>query len=271
MPFGRNSPHPVGEIITNDLARTGQFNPVDPRAFPQYPESSEQIDWEAWRVRDIFYVVVGRVAQNGVGWELQYELIDTANKTVVSGLSYPRVGERDLRRAAHQIADRILKDVTGLPGAFDSRLAYVSRIGRGESATYRLVVADSDGYGPETVLTSRGQPILSPDWSPDGRRIAYTLFNGIRRAIWVHDIVSNNRYKIAEYKGINGAPSWSPDGQQLAVSLSRDGSPDIYLVNANGANLRKIASVPRANDTEPCWSSDGSTLYFVSDRGGTPQ
>jgi TolB protein len=145
----------------------------------------------------------------------------------------------------------------------------VTAAGTGKATRYALMVADSDGYNPQTVVRS-AEPLLSPSWSPDGRRLAYVSFESGNSAIYIQDIATGAREKVASFRGINGAPSFSPDGRQLALTLSRSGNPEIYVMDLGSRSLRQLTNTS-AIDTEPVWSADGGTIYFTSDRGGRPQ
>jgi len=160
----------------------------------------------------------------------------------------------------------VYQKLTGEPGAFDSRIAYVVKQGK----RFELQVADADGYGAQTVLASN-QPIMSPKWSPDGLRLAYVSFEDQKPVVYGQDLMSGKRWKIAAFKGSNSAPAWSPDGRQLAVTLTRDGGSQIFLVNADGHGTpRRLTTLGDIN-TEASFSPDGSSILFTSDRGGSPQ
>lgn len=174
-----------------------------------------------------------------------------------------------MRDVAHQISDAVYEKITGTPGAFWTRIAYVTATGLGRNARYALVVADADGYNPRTVVTS-SEPLMSPAWSPDGRKLAYVSFEGGNSGIWIQDIATGSRERITSFRGINGAPAFSPDGSKLAMSLSKGGNPDIYVMDLGSRHLTQLTN-HFGIDTEPAWSPDGATLYFTSDRGGRPQ
>jgi TolB protein len=148
---------------------------------------------------------------------------------------------------------------------FSTRIAYVNREGK----KYRLVVADSDGFGEQTLL-AYNEPIMSPAWSPDGSQIAYVSFERGHAAIFVQSLATRQRTVLADFPGSNSSPVWSPDGKQLAMVLTRDDSSQIYLVRNDGSDLRRI-TFSEAIDTEPSFSPDGKSLLFTSDRGGSAQ
>ena len=155
-------------------------------------------------------------------------------------------------------------------GAFDTRIAYVT-VKQDEAGQDRhsLQIADADGFNPQVLLES-GQALMSPAWSPDGKRLAYVSFEGDNSSVFIQNIRTGRREKVAAHEGINSAPAFSPDGGRLAMTLSKDGNPEIYVLHLAGNSLQRITR-HRAIDTEPNWSPDGGRLVFTSDRGGTPQ
>jgi TolB protein len=160
--------------------------------------------------------------------------------------------------------------MTGIPGVFNTKIAYITEQRSNPEERYRLIIADADGENARTMVQS-SQPLMSPTWSPDGRQIAYVSFEGGQSAIYVQTVRTGTRLRVSERVGINGAPVFSPDGQQLALTLSlNDGNLDIYTLNLSNQVLRRITN-NAAIDTEPVWSTDGNEIYFTSDRAGSPQ
>ena len=154
-------------------------------------------------------------------------------------------------------------------GAFWTRIAYVTASGSGGSMRYALMVADSDGYNPQTIVRS-AEPLLSPNWSPDGKKLAYVSFERGNSSIYLQDIASGARELVSSFRGINGAPSFWPDGRRLALALSRSGNPEIYVMDLGSKQLTQLTN-HFGIDTEPTWAPDGGSIYFTSDRGGRPQ
>jgi TolB protein len=176
----------------------------------------------------------------------------------------------NLRLLGHKVADWVYQKVLGVPGAFASRIAYVSVDGRAPRQRFQLIVADSDGETPKPVLESE-QPIMSPAFSPDGLWLAYVSFEARVAAIYVQKLATGERRRVSARRGVNGAPSWSPDGRKLALTLSGSaGNLDVYVLDLATQDLARVTDDPGI-DTEAVWSNDGLALYFTSDRSGGPQ
>ena len=272
MPYQGTAAAPatdVAAVVRADLERSGAFRTLPVASITERPTLGGEIQYPTWRALRQDYLVVGRVADAGDGsYRVEYELFDVAKQERMLGLAMTARASA-MRDVAHQMADAIYEKILGVRGAFWTRIAYVTAAGTGKATRYALMVADSDGYNPQTVVRS-AEPLLSPSWSPDGRRLAYVSFESGNSAIYIQDISTGAREKVASFRGINGAPSFSPDGRQLALTLSRSGNPEIYVMDLGSRSLRQLTNTS-AIDTEPVWSADGGTIYFTSDRGGRPQ
>ena len=270
---GAPPPHEVGGIVAADLGRSGRFKPLPTEDMLSKPSRGDQVDFRDWRALNVDNLVIGEISPNGPGGYLvKFHLYDVFRGEQLTGYSIPTT-ERDLRATAHRIADIVYETLTGQPGAFATRIAYVTSIrggtGKARTEQVELRIADADGYGAQTIVSSK-EPIMSPAWSPDGRKIAYVSFENAQPSVWVQEVFTGKREKLTSFKGINGAPAWSPDGRSLALTLSKDGNPDIFVMDVARRSLRPITR-HRAIDTEPAWSPDGRSLVFTSDRGGAPQ
>ncbi|HUO96508.1 MAG TPA: Tol-Pal system beta propeller repeat protein TolB [Steroidobacteraceae bacterium] len=271
VPFGGAGPLPVdaAQVIGADLERSGRFQALPRNSMLQTPTRAGDVDFAQWRLVKTDYVVIGRVVGDGERLAVEFELFNVVTGERLLGYSVPATST-SLRLAAHRAADMIYEKILGVPGAFATRIAYVSLEGSAATRHWRLVVADADGENPHTVVDSP-EPIMSPAWSPDGTQLAYVSFEGRLSAIYVQSLATGAREKVSARAGINGAPAWSPDGKRLALALSQpDGNVDVFVLELASRTLTRITDDP-AIDTEPCWAPDGRSLYFTSDRAGRPQ
>ena len=260
----------VAAVISADLSRTGRFRPMPRRDMVATPHTAEDVDLRDWRLLAMDNLVVGSVKPAAVGgYDVSFVLFDVFRGDQLAAMTYSSKGS-ELRYTAHRIADAIYERLTGSPGVASTRIAYVtSERGYDGGQRVTLQVADSDGYNPQTIVSSR-DPIMSPAWSPDGRRLAYVSFESRQTAIYIQELASGQRERVAAFKGINGSPAWSPDGRSMAMTLSKGGNPDIYVLDLVSRDLRQITD-HFGIDTEPAWSPDGGHIIFTSGRGGQPQ
>ncbi|MEZ5741119.1 MAG: Tol-Pal system beta propeller repeat protein TolB [Burkholderiaceae bacterium] len=256
-------PIDVTAVVRDDLERTGIFRLVDAR---QQLSDVDTIDFAALRSKGADAVVGGAIVRRPDGrFDIRYRLTDAVRQSSLGGESI-LASEDDLRYAGHRIADFIYEKLTGEKGVFTTRIAFVTK----QASLYRLNISDWDGQNIQTSLTSP-EPIISPAWSPDGKRLAYVSFESRKPVVYVHTLQTGARLAVANFRGSNSAPAWSPDSQSLAVALTRDGISQIYLVSADGSTSPKRLVSSSGIDTEPQFSPDGKSLYFSSDRGGSPQ
>jgi TolB protein len=255
-------PTSVTEIIRQDLARSGYFKNTENGNAVESDEGTP--NYKSWAARGADALVLGSVVQNGSQFEIHYKLFDVRKSLSLGGLNLNSSAD-NLRAVAHKIADDIIFKLLGERGVFSTRLSYVIKDGK----RYRLVISDADGQNIRNAMNS-GEPIISPSWSPDGKKVAYVSFEDRKPVIYVHELATGRRISLSNQKGNNSAPAWSPDGKKLAISLSKDGNTQIYSINADGTGLQRLS---RGNtiDTEPQYSADGRYIYFTSDRGGNPQ
>jgi TolB protein len=273
VPFGWQGgsvlPEDMSQIIGNDLRNSGYFEPIPRQNMISLPTQASEVIYRDWKALGAQYVLVGNIVPNGGRLQIQYALfnVNTEQQVMTGNVGG---GTDQLRDMAHHIADQSFEKLTGVKGAFSTRLLYVTAERMGANNTrYTLQRSDYDGARAVTLLQSR-EPILSPSFAPDGRRIAYVSFEQRRPRIFVQHIDTGRREQITNFEGLNGAPAWSPDGSRLAFVLSKDGNPEIYVMDMGSRQMRRITN-HYAIDTEPFWGKDGQTLYFTSDRAGRPQ
>ncbi|BBP45722.1 protein TolB [Thiosulfatimonas sediminis] len=272
VPFANsnNSQLDVATVVAADLKRSGQFKPLDSAKMPAFPTELTQINYDRWRALNMDNMVIGKVSQLPSGlFQVDMRLINLLRKEQVLGKRWSNVPQQGLRQVAHQISDAVYQELTGKRGAFNTQIAYVTLIKAAKQRFYTLEVADADGFNAQPILKST-KPIMSPSWSPDGKKLAYVSFEEGRSKVYVQTLGDSKRRLVAGYPGINGAPAWSPDGQKLAVTLSKGGNADIYVLDLNTNALEQITR-DRAIETEATWAPDGKSILYNSDRRGQPQ
>ncbi len=259
------APQKISAIVQADLERSGQFRSVPARSGAL--DENAKPDLVPWRQSGADSLVAGSISRLADGrYDVRFRLWDVVAGRDLGGQSYA-INQADLRLAAHRIADFVYEKLTGDKGIFSTRIAYVTKADQ----RYSLWVADADGEGAQPALTSP-EPIISPSWSPEGRQLAYVSFESRKPVVYIHDVASGKRRLVANFRGSNSAPAWSPDGRSLAVTLSRDGGSQLYTLDVTtaGSEPRRLTQ-SSSIDTEPIYSHDGKFIYFVSDRGGSPQ
>lgn len=260
----------VAAIVEADLVRSGLFAALPRTDMLETPSAIAQVDYRNWRAVNQENLVIGslsRSPQGGVA--VRFFLLDVYRGQQLLGFDMPAVTPDQLRVVAHQIADLIYEKLTGTKGYFNTQIAYVTAAGYGLARKFELVVADADGYNPRVIAKSK-ETLMSPSWSPDGKKLAYVGYERGRSAIFIHTLATGELRKFVSEKGINGAPAWSPDGNKLVVTLSFETNPDIYLIDIASGERKRLTD-HYAIDTEATFSPDGRTVAFTSDRGGSAQ
>ncbi|PCJ42215.1 MAG: Tol-Pal system beta propeller repeat protein TolB [SAR86 cluster bacterium] len=259
----------IDMVISNNLRNTGEFAPIDPVNMLSQPHEQDEVYFRDWRFLDSDYLLVGKISRNENSqlMQVQYEFFDVLREERLFG-EVITGNESQLRDIAHKISDLVFEEITGVRGAFSTKILYVKE-DQAEAFPYRLEMADADGGRPR-ILWEGEEPIMSPAWSPDGSQIAYVSFETGRSQIFIQNISSGVREQLTNFTGINSSPAFSPDGNRLAMVSSKDGNPDIYILDLRTRDIQRITN-HFAIDTEPSWTPDGSALIFTSERSSTPQ
>jgi TolB protein len=275
VPFGwegeePGAPYDIDDVIAADLNRSGRFRPIPEGDMLQKPTASVDVDFDDWSILAVEAIVIGKIIQTGANaYSVQFQAFDVFNREQLVGYRMP-ASRSTMRRVAHRAADMIYEKLTGIPGVFGTKVAYVSAEGQEENRNYSLIVSDMDGENQFTIMEST-DPIMSPAWSPDSRQLAYVSFEDSVSTIFVQTLRTGNRIKVSSRAGINGAPAFSPDGRKLVLTLGGvDGNLDIHVLDLRTRDLTRLTT-NRAIDTEGTWSPDGQSIFFTSDRSGGPQ
>lgn len=254
-------------IVRSDLAYSGLFSVLETAAGTP-PVLGAQPDYDAWLARGVEKMLIGRVARGANNViEVRFELHDsvTRRRLLARGIELTT----SVSHAAHRISDLVYETLVGVPGIFNTRLAFVE-VGRrdGKHRRYTLHVSDADGHNARSIYSS-SRALMAPVWSPDLRRLAYVSFENGFPEIFIQTLASAERRSLGQATGPADSPDWSSDGARLAYVSSVEGNPDIYVLDLATMTRRRYTR-SAAIDTEPSWGADGS-LFFTSDRSGSPQ
>ncbi len=267
VPFAGDSV--LSPIILNDLSKTELK--VTSRDLPQQPHSSGELagSLPVWQSMGIPYLVVGSTRSNRGKIVTDYEVVDVKSGRVIQGKQSLTAdnNKESMRYAGHVISDKVYELITGIPGDFSGRIAYIEEIGRGKDKVSRLKVMDADGENARTITEVTGS-IFSPTWSPDGNRIAYSVLRDKSYPIiYVQNVSGGGASVLTPFNGSNLNPSFSPDGSKILFSSSFEGSANIYEMSASGGQPRKLTNWP-SSEVQPNYAPDGKSFIFVSDRAG---
>ena len=258
----------VNNVIKGDLSRSGLFYPLDTRGVSSSPNSDKDVNFSQWKSLEAQFLIIGRVdslQKEKEKVKVSWSLIDIyKQQTILSGEYVGR--KTQIRAIGHKVSDKVYERLTGSKGVFHTKIAFVEKY---NNKKYKLNISDYDGYNVTSLLDSK-MPIISPRWSPDGKKIAYVSFEKEKPVIYIQEIATGKRKLLANFKGNNSAPAWSPDGKKLAIVLTYNANSQIYLINADGTDVKRLVR-SRAITTEPSWSPDGKEIYYTSNQGGGPQ
>ena len=257
------------KIISSDLESFGEFESLSTKEMLSMPQYEEEIFYRDWKLLDVDYLVLGLASQGNDSKEIivNFSIFNVTRQRLlkrsisVGSLSY-------LNSLAHVISDRIYSEINGLPGISSTKISYINQNNSSETKFF-LRVADIDGRNDSSIFSST-EPLMSPSWSSDGKRLAYVSFEEGTSRIFIQEIYTGRRKGLKLEKGINSSPTWSPKDMYLAAVLSKEGNPDIYRYDLKKDSWKQLTN-HFGIDTEPDWSPDGRRIIFTSNRSGTPQ
>ena len=265
----------IAQVLWDDLNFEKEFYLLPRDTYSSVPAAKrpEDVPFASWRELGADAVVFGTVQQQGGKSTVQIRLMNVRSRQTVFAKEY--FNASNPRAYAHTIADEIHMQQRGLRGVARTKLAFVSDRNRDsvlntveKREVKEIYIADYDGENQRRMTVSR-QLNLTPSWSADGRAIAYTTYRPLPDIV-VSFIYQGLLQNPTKGVGTNYVPVFSPDGTRLAFMSGRDGNPEIYVINMDGSNLRRVTNHP-AGDGTPTWSPNGAQIAFVSDRTGTPQ
>ena len=271
IPFDGNSrvSKQLNSIIRNDLIRTGEFSILDEELLLPIKIIDEELVFSDWKLLGMDYLVTGTIENANNSLDINYEIYDIHKKRKVRSSKVFGIPNQ-IRQLAHYTSDGIYESITGIKGIAATRLLYVNELKDSRLiSSYKLMLADSDGAN-EKILLSSSEPIISPSWSPDGKRVAYVSFETGIAKVFIQEIASGKREAVLTKDTQISSPSWSPDGKYLSLTLYQDGNAEIYILRLRDRTLTRMTN-QFAIDTESSWSPKGNKILFTSGRSGSPQ
>jgi TolB protein len=260
----------AAQLIAQDLRTTSEIMPLPPseKDYYSYPEVTAPA-FVKWRTNNAKFLVTGFVqARSDKRVTFGCYVYDVAAGREVSRKGFV-VDPSDWQRAAHKCSGLAYTAVTGAPGLFDTRIAYVATTGTGAGRVTRVAVMDSDGSNHK-YLTLGDTMVLTPRLSPRGGRVAFVGYAGGKPQVRIIDIASNNQRPLVPNDAISFAPRFSPDGSRILFSMMLGGNSDIYVTSADGGPAQRLTYSPGV-DTDASFSPDGTKIVFESDRSGSQQ
>ena len=259
----------LNKVISNDLSRTGEFSLLDERLLLPLEVENEEINYQDWRLLGMDYLVVGNIVKEKNSIDVSYEIFDIQKRRKIRSSKVFGLPNQ-LRQLAHYTSDGIYESIAGIKGIASTKLLYVNEIKSEDiKSRYRLMLADSDGANEQTLLSS-SEPIISPSWSPDGKKVAYVSFETGLAKVYIQNIASGKRESVLSKNTQISSPSWSPDGKYLSLTIYQDGNAEIYILRLRDKTLTRMTN-QFAIDTESSWSPKGNKILFTSGRSGSPQ
>ena len=259
----------IVKVIKDDLLRSGEFYILDESMLLSIPSSIEEIKASEWKLLNIDFIVLGKISdEDNLSVKATYEIYDVSRKTKIRSSTVYGIPGR-LRQLSHYVSDGIYESITGMRGVSTTKILYVNEIIDNDNLNYILYVADADGANEQELLRSN-EPIISPSWSPDSKKVAYVSFETGMAKVFIQEIASGKREMVIENDHQISSPAWSPDGKFLSLTLFQDGNAEIYILNLATKNLTRLTK-HYSIDTESSWSPKGTKILFTSGRSGSPQ
>lgn len=267
----------IAEVLWNDLRFEREFDLIPRDTYKSIPlaGSIDAVPFDRWRELGADGVLIGTVQKTATGVRVEMRMYNVRARASAYGREYSGSAANP-RLYAHTMADELHDSQRSLRGVARTKLTFISD--RNREAVVATVekrdvkevfVADYDGANQRRITINRTMN-LTPNWSPDGRSIAYTSYRTGVPDILISNIYVGTMESPTKGVGHNYLPVFSPDGTRIAFMSNRDGNPEIYVMNRDGSNLTRLTNSP-AIDVTPTWSPNGTQLAFTSERTGSPQ
>ncbi len=261
----------LGEVITNNLGRSGYFSPIAPDSFiEQITDFAQQPRFADWKQIQAKALVTGQVFNDGGKIRVEFKLFDVNSQQQIAAQQFT-TSPKNLRRIGHLVSDAIYKALTGIDGYFDTRVVFVDESGPKSKRVKKLAIMDQDGFNART-LTDGGDIVLTPRFSPNSQEVTFMAIGNSTPRVYLYNIETRQREIVGEFDNMSFAPRFSPDGQHVIMSLQDpDGrNSNIYVLDLRSKQTQQLTNTPAIN-TAPSYSPDGSQITFESDRGGAQQ
>ncbi len=265
------------DVVRNDLDFSGILDLVSRSFYPlQVPSVPAELTGTAWTdpPASAQFLAFGNLTAEGNDLSIQAWFQDVRNPAappIVGRVYRGMVSEPEVRKFAHQFADEIVARLSGgVSGIATTKVTFVSQ----RSGNKEIWVMDYDGAS-QRQLTSLRSISLTPRWSPDGSRIAFTCYptsgTQLSAQICMYSMLTERLVTWPRFRGTNSSPAWSPEGTKVMFMSSMYGNPELYSADADGSHVQRITHSAGAS-TSPSWNpKTGQQVAFVSDRGGLPQ
>lgn len=263
-------------VVRDDLNFSGVVELASPSFYPPNPPSQPgELRFTDWAQNPVNanFIAFGNLSetQNEVAiFAWVYDVVNPSTQSIIGKVYRGSPTDAQVRTFAHQFADEIIRYLGGGTGIGSTQIAFI----RGNGNAKEVWVMDYDGAN-QRKLTSLGTISLTPRWSPDASRIAFTCFEpvsgSVSAQICMYSFDTGKVVSFARYRGTNSAPTWSPDGSQVMFSSSMQGNPALYVTDASGNRPKRLTFANNGADTSPAWNpKTGQSVVFVSDRAGVP-
>jgi TolB protein len=253
-------------IVARDLDFSDRFEvialgPRDTSGVAVNP-GGHALDYALFRTLGAAYAV--ELVADGPGLLVRLHDITAGALRREQRFTLPAQFDVSYRLAVHKVADEVVRWITGTPGYAASRLLFL--------VDRRLYRVDSDG-GAVTAMSPATEEVLSPVWSPDGRRFAYTRFSAGRGSLILQGVAAGDKTVVTGTGvALNITPAFSSDGRLLAFARSSEEGTDIFTADASQNCCLQRLTVGRFSDNlSPTFAPDGHRIAFVSTRAGAPQ